>query len=374
MPRSILVSNLPVLHFPRYSRVNQYISSRLRRPEINENVVSQIVQKFDLDLEGKPWNLPFGRRGSNVAFLTSGGIKVVRRYRKKWEISTINYEHSILSKLAELDCPAPRLNKSADQKGLVTIGGDHYALFDFVNGKNYSSNYLIRSQKLSLIEKAAAGLADLHLCLDGFIPEGQHHLGFKDISGNRHRDLEWQRMKIVELMTQTKKVIASQDTEDLQWLLERSEKILGMLVELDSELIEEDLPHIVIHGDYGLHNILYHDSGYVIPVDFELARLEWRLSDFVISFLRFRNRKRKYDFEIMDRFIKAYNSQNAIPHEEWVLFPKVWRHLMLQFSIQYWNSYFETNYDPVRLALARDAYEQSEWAKNQSARLVNLIQ
>ena len=368
-----MVAKLPVIHFPRYSKVNQYISSRLRRPEIHENVIDQIVQQFDMQLHGKPWNLPYGRRGSNVAIVTSEGKKVIRRYRKKWENSTIRYEHSILTKLAELNFPAPRLNKSAAQNGLVSINGDNYALFDFVKGRNYSSNYLIRSQKLTLIEKAASGLAHFHLSMAGFIPEGQHHLGFKDQDGDRHRDMEWQQMKMAELVTRSKKLTTFKDSENLQWMLEKSEKILGMLAELESDLTAEELPRVVIHGDYGLHNTLYHESGYVIPLDFELARLEWRLCDFVISFLRFRNRKRKYDIEIMERFIKAYNSQNTIPQEEWLCFPKVWQHLMLQFSIQYWNSYFETNGNPIRLDLARDAYRQFEWAKNHSIQLKELL-
>jgi len=368
-----MVAKLPVIHFPRYSKVNQYISSRLRRPEIHDNVIDQIVQQFDMQLHGKPWNLPYGRRGSNVAIVTSEGKKVIRRYRKKWENSTIRYEHSILTKLAELNFPAPRLNKSAAQNRLVSINGDNYALFDFVKGRNYSSNYLFRSQRISLIEKAAEKLAHLHVSLTGFIPEGNHHLGFKDYQGNRHRDMDWQQMKVAELMKQSEKVPASHGGDNLPWLLENSDNILGMLAELDSDLIGEELPRVVIHGDYGLHNTLYHESGYVIPLDFELARLEWRLSDFVISFLRFRNRKRKYDIEIMERFIKAYNSQNTIPQEEWLCFPKVWQHLMLQFSIQYWNSYFETNGNPIRLNLARDAYRQSEWAKNHSIQLKDLL-
>lgn len=337
-------------------------------------MISRLIQEFDYDLQGQPWNLPYGRRGSNVAVITSDGKKVIRRYRKKWIISTINYEHSILTKLAELDCPAPRLNKTADSKSLITINGDFYALFDYVSGMNYSSTYLIRSQRLLLLESAAKALAQHHRCMEGFVPDGQHHLGFKALSGEHIRDLEWQEKKLIELSDKSKNLLASKDGAVLHWLIDNCGMVMGLLTKLDHELHELDLPRVVIHGDFGLHNILFHESGKVIPLDFELARIEWRLTDFLISFLRFRNRKGKFDLEIMERFIKAYQLENPIDPQEWLLFPKIWQFNLLQFSIQYWNSYFENNRNPVRLDLARDAIQLSRWGKNQSTKLVHLIQ
>jgi len=77
---------------------------------------------------------------------------------------------------------------------------------------------------------------------------------------------------------------------------------------------------------------------------------------------------------LIERFIRSYHLRNPIDPHEWSLFPKVWQYNLLQFSIQYWNSYFEGAKNPVRLELARDTILQSGWGLEQSNRLVNLIQ
>jgi len=342
--------------------------------QIDEHIVRQILREFDLELIGAPSNLPYGWRGNNVVVPTSNGKKVIRRYRKKWRPSTISYEHSILTELAERNFLAPRLNRTNDLRGLITIRGENYALFDYVTGRNFSQSYMTRAQRNSMVEKAAMSLAELHQSMKGFEPEGQHHLGFKSLTGLRNRDLDWNRRKLNQLTHDSVEIKDSQDREVLQQLVGLNEEIYTYLAELDLDLIERDkeLCRVVIHGDYGLHNILFSETGQAILMDFELARLEWRLCDFVISFLRLRNRNGLYDLEMMKRFLGVYQLRNPITADEWALFPKVWQHTLLYFLIQYWNSYFETNRNSARLDSAVDAYNQFIWAKANSSLLFDL--
>ncbi|MEN8198403.1 MAG: phosphotransferase, partial [Pseudomonadota bacterium] len=51
---------------------------------------------------------------------------------------------------------------------------------------------------------------------------------------------------------------------------------------LEEALGDAQLPRLVIHGDFGIHNMLFHDNESATLLDFELARLEWRLSDLVL--------------------------------------------------------------------------------------------
>ena len=308
-----------------------------------------------------------------MALDTSDGKKVIRRYRKRWKVSTIKYEHSVLSELAERGCPAPRLTKTADAKSLVTINGENFSLFDFASGKNYSSTYLRRSDRLVLIGQAAKALANLHHCLMGYVPVGQHHLGFKGLTGGSVRDMGWYQEKITELSAKSKNLFTTGDGAILSWLIDNSNDLIEVLSCLDGELSDQDLPRVVIHGDFGLHNVLFSQSGEVIPLDFELARIEWRLTDFLISFLRYRKKGGEFDFELIDRFVRSYASQFPISQEEWMLFPKVWQYNLLQFSIQYWNSYFETKRNPKRLRLAKRAIQQSDWGISQAGKLAQII-
>lgn len=365
---------MPILFFPRYSKINQFIRSRVGEVQIDEDTAGQVLREFDLELVGKPANLPYGWRGNNVVVHTTEGKKVIRRYRKKWNSSTISFEHSILTELAENNYLAPRLNRTGDLQSLITIHGKNYALFDFIQGRNFSMSYMIPAQRDSMVEKAARSLAELHTRLQGFEPEGQHHLGFKSLTGTRNRDLDWNRKKLDKLVQDSVEIMDSQDKENLQQLVRISEAVITSLAELDNDLISLKPPRVVIHGDFGLHNILFSEKGEAIPMDFELARLEWRLCDFVISFLRLRNKKGQYDLETMQRFLGAYQQVNPISADEWALFPRVWQHTMLYFLIQYWNSYFETYRKSARLDSAMDAYNQYNWAKTNHSLLVDLAQ
>jgi Ser/Thr protein kinase RdoA (MazF antagonist) len=115
----------------------------------------------------------------------------------------------------------------------------------------------------------------------------------------------------------------------------------------------------VIHGDYGLHNLLFRKDGTVIPIDFELARLEWRLSDLVSCMSRLRYGDGAYDFQSIRWFLAAYDVEHPLSDDEWRLFPEVWRFYKLQGAVQYWSSYFETGGPARKLIAARDALEQA---------------
>jgi Ser/Thr protein kinase RdoA (MazF antagonist) len=134
---------------------------------------------------------------------------------------------------------------------------------------------------------------------------------------------------------------------------------LGPLDELLSAAL---LKRTIIHGDYGLHNLLFRRDGTVMPVDFELARLEWRLSDLV------------YDFESIQWFMAAYHATFPLNADEWRLFAEVWRFYKLQGAVQYWNSYFETNGPARKLISARDAIAQADWVANHQEHLLAQLQ
>jgi Ser/Thr protein kinase RdoA (MazF antagonist) len=105
-----------------------------------------------------------------------------------------------------------------------------------------------------------------------------------------------------------------------------------------------------------------------VPVDFELARIEWRLSDLVSCLSRFRygrGSKLAYDFESIGWFIGAYQEEFPLTKDEWHFFPHVWAFYRLQSAVQYWNSYFETGGPARKLFSARDAIDQVVLALSQ---------
>lgn len=342
---------------PRPDRVRQYIRARLFAPKLESGSVDQILGAFGLTLTRPPENLPFGRRNRNLVVHTSAGKKVLKQYRAPWPAATMAYEHSILNHLAERDFPAPRLNGTPDGETLVQQNGRAFALFDFVDGMSFAAAFLLPRHHQQLTGQAGAALARLHRELAGFLPVGQHHLGYQSYSTGRQRDLDWH---LHQLKTLPEKSRHLPDPE-AQWLSQKSGYLAERLACLAETLEVAPLPRLVIHGDYGLHNLLFHRDGTVTIHDFELARLEWRLIDLVIVLSRL-------DFARSRDFMAAYGAEYPLTADEWRLLPQVWQYYHLSGAVQYWHNHFEMN-GRSRLAAAQQRIMQADWALENRSKL-----
>ncbi len=359
-----LFSSVPIIHFPRPGRWSESFKAARRPPDVDQPTLEVILERYQLELESDPRNMPNTRRNQNLVVRTTRGKKVVKRYRPDWDPETIRFEHSILTRLAETGFPAPRLAATPSGETWVRIDGQNYCVFDFLAGRNYSNSFLLRPHRVRMMATSGATLARLHRQLQGFLPAGRHHLGFADYHGGRRRGFAWFSERVAELSRR------SSDLEDpLQrslsgWLVERAGAVLEDIARLDEELAGVDLTRLIIHGDYGLHNLLYLDLDHAIPVDFELARLDWRLSDVMSVVGKFRYQNQKYDLESITHFLRAYQGEFPIPSEEWGWLPEVWKYYKLTKAVQYWVSFFETNGPARKLVSARDEILQADWARD----------
>ena len=358
-----LLSEMPVLYVPRPGRLTALVRSRLRSPDIERSTVRTILATdYGLQLSGSPDNLPNARRNRNLIVETGRERMVFKLYRDDWQRETIDFEHAILRRLAELDYPAPRLVPTQDGRTWVARDSQRYALFEFIDGVNYSSSYLLRPHRLRLMALLGQILAELHRRLAGFQPAGRHHLGFTGYDTPRQRDLAWHVAMVADLKARSAELIDPEAMAQAAWLTERSDALLEELARLDDVLTRAALPRVVIHGDYGLHNLVVQRLGQGTAVDFELARLEWRLSDLASCLSKMRTDGGGYDFESMCWFMRAYRAVFPIDAEEWQHFPAVLKYYRLMGAVQYWKSYFETNGPARKLASARDSLEQAAWA------------
>jgi len=213
-----------------------------------------------------------------------------------------------------------------------------------------------------MMRTAGATLARLHRHLRGFLPAGRHHLGFRDYAGDRWRDMKWYVSALDEFEHRSQALKDSDQRSHSSWLISHNEKILRDINRLDNQLGNANLPRVIIHGDYGLHNLLYQSIDRAVPVDFELARIEWRLCDLVSVVGKVRYKTGVYDLESMTHFLRAYQQEFPIPNSEWECMPLVWQYYKLTKAVQYWSSFFETNGPTRKLISARDEILQSNWA------------
>ena len=353
-----------IISLPRPSKLRAYITSHLRSPDIGSDAVREVLSEYGLNSTGVIQNMPNARRNRNLIVGTQEGPKVLKLYRADWRAETIAYEHSILAYLAGMGFRAPRLCATPAGSTRVSINERSYCVFECESGSNYSSMFLFRPHRKRLMRTAGRTLARLHRQLQGFLPVGRHHLGFSSYEGDRTRDLTWHVKRVSEFKQRSRQLGDPSAQLHADWLVSHAWQILDDLTDLKHAMKDADLPRTIIHGDFGLHNLIFQDADTATPMDFELARLEWRLSDLVSCLSKLRTRRGEYDLQSIHELLAAYQDEYPVSDEEWRWFPLVWRYYKLVKAVQYWSSYFETNGPVRKLALARDAVNQAVWLVN----------
>jgi Ser/Thr protein kinase RdoA (MazF antagonist) len=349
-----------------------YLKSHLRSADISAETVEAVLSQYGLTPLRPPENLPLSRRTQNVVVRTPAGKMVLKRYRDRLNTASIQYGHSILIQLARSNFPAPRLVLSPAGESFVRYASSHYGLYEYMQGINYSMRYLLRPHRLKLMSLAGQTLARLHRQLEGFQPEGEHHLGFVSYTDGWRRDIPWFRTKVEELTAKSSGLTHAEARQHADWMVRNSHAILEELDRLDALLANVPLPRVIIHGDYGLHNLIFHSDSRVTPMDFESSRLEWRFSDLVSCLSRLRLADGAFDFENMGSLMRAYQQEFPLTADEWQFLPLVWRFYKLRSSLIYWNSYFETGGPLRKLISSRNAVSQADWVMENPVPILDL--
>ena len=349
-----------VPHIPRPSRVSAALAARLGPKALDPSTTRTVLGRYGLDPGVRHRNLRLARRSLNVVVETDRGTKVVKAYRPHWPAASMQCGHSILVRLEELGFPAVRLVRSADGRTWTGVGEQLFAVFEFVPGTNYSITFLRRADRLRLTEVAARTLAGIHRDLGGFLPDGAHHLGFTTPTGPRRRDVAWHAARLDDLVRRSAELTSNGLGPHVGPLIMRASSMLDEIGRLEPLLAGAAFPRLVVHGDYGLHNLVFPRPDLAVPVDFELARLDWRLFDLISVLGKHRFRGGHYDLESMDTFLAAYSEEFALTHDERALLPEAWQLYKLQAAVQYWSSYFETNGPVRKLVSSLDAVAQAD--------------
>lgn len=336
---------------PRYGTGADLRLPRRRRPraplpgtpaEITSHVVSQVLATFDLVALGPIRDIPGESRSSNVVVETAAGTKVLKRYKSSVTEAMIVHEHSVLSYLATLDFPAPRLT-STDGVTMSELGGRWYALFDYSPGYFHFHNYLwLPQRRQDFVVLSGGALGALHRALDGFTPSGLNPHGFASIAGTRWRDVEW----YLALLEQSRRRAGSApgDGADLlnAMVREHSSMVECELRSLDAELSSAGLRRQVIHGDYGPYNLLFKPGERIMILDFEMTRIDWLIVDVAKSYQQFGMNRLGVQPARISRFLAGYEAMLPLDRDEVRLIPSVWLFLTLRRIVVYWDRFLET--------------------------------
>jgi Ser/Thr protein kinase RdoA (MazF antagonist) len=331
---------------PLPSRVSASVSARLRRPPIDAERVARVLDAYGFAASGRPHGLGMGRRSGNVAVRTEAGRQVLKRYRPAWAPETIAYGHAVLARLHEAGFPAPALAATPDGRTCIEDAGDRFALFGFVDGRSYASAWVRRRDRLSLLERGGATLARMHDALAGWTPDGIHHLACTWADGAGPGGVAWYE----------ERALAMQRSPGWDSPADRLAAVGGVLEGLT-------FPTTVIHGDFGLHNVLVLRDGTIVPIDLELARLDLRAHDLVLTIGKARDaRPDAPDVEAMEAFARGYAAATATPltEPELTRLPELWRRYHLASAIRAWDLYEGSGRADRRDAAAR-ALDRAGW-------------
>ncbi len=334
------------LAVPLPSRVSASVSARLRPPAIDAALAARVLESYGLTVHGRPRTLGLGRRSGNVVVRTGAGRQVLKRYREAWAPETIAYGHEVIGRLHAAGAPAPALAVTPDGRTCVDDDGANFALFGFVDGRSYASAWVRRRDRLALLGRAGAALAGMHAALAAWQPNATHHLASAWTDGAGPHGLAWYE----------ERAAAMQRT--LGW-----DSPADRFAEARAALEGAVFPTTVIHGDFGLHNVLVRRDGTIVPVDLELARLELRAHDLVLTIGKLRDaRAAAPDVEAIEAFARGYAAAAATPitEPERVRFPELWRRYHLASSIRAWDLFDRTGRADRRNAAAR-ALDRAGW-------------
>jgi len=195
------------------------------------------------------------------------------------------------------------------------------------------------------------------------------------LTGDRWQDLEWYTSKLVRCKADMPRRDAAQDQAlaTVVKLLDQADWIQDTLYQLDHALRVAALPRLIIHGDYGPYNLLAKPNESVIVLDFELARLDWRITDLAKAIPNFaRNRRTGFSFRHMECFLDAYQARSSLSAEELRLIPTVWQFLCIRRLVVCWCHYCDTRADRW-LAEARDHLWWVNWITTNSDCLYKVL-
>lgn len=337
-----------VFCLPRFRWLYKRLKLRLRPSEIIElDEVQEVLAEYGLSLTATRRPATTLGRSSNLIVDTSLGRAMLKRYKPTVNLPAVVHEHSILAFLAQTNFPAPRLLSTRTDATFVHRQGATYALFDFLEGYIQYSNYflLLPAHDRRFVSTSGEMLATLHRRLKDFVPKGKNPNGFKSLRGDRWRDLGWYVDRLTHCIVETPRLnVAGDDAFTVaKFLLRRADWIHDTLYQLDHVLREAAPLRLIIHGDYRPSNLLFRQNTPPVVIDFELARLDWRITDLAKAIPSFAySRILGLDFGRMRCFLDAYQARYPIGSEELELIPAVWQFLAIRRVVVCWYNYCNT--------------------------------
>lgn len=321
----------------------RYFTYHRRASGISARVVDDVLAAYGLRIQGKA-EVPGGPgRSQNLIVETNAGKKMLKQYKNTVDLAAVQHEHEILTYLAAIEFPAPRLTTTRDGDSLYKQDATYYAVFDVLEGYfQYHHYFFLPTQTRQFIAAAAQALGALHTALQDFTPAGTNQNGFTSRQGVRWRELDWFLDRLAACQAAIDRVPPRQSDPIRDMFLAHAPWVTERLATLDDVLGTAMLPRLIIHGDYGPYNLFFKRDAPVVILDFELARLDWRLTDLATALPSFARNRLGFNWNKLRWFLHAYQACCPVDTAELRLLPDVWLFLTLRRLVVCWQRYCDT--------------------------------
>ena len=211
------------------------------------------------------------RRGSRrspkgVLETSRGRVLIKRRSVGRDTAQHVAFSHAVQDRLGERSFPLARLIRSREGRGSVTVAGQVYEIFEFINGSRYD-------RSVGQTADAGRSLAYFHRLLAGFNPPGRSN------EGSYHAN-----MMVPEVL---RGMAASLSRPAMAPVCER----LASVYERASARVREfglaSWPRQVVHCDYHPGNLVFAGGMVQALVDFDASRVGPRILDVANGALQF---------------------------------------------------------------------------------------
>ena len=263
-----------------------------------------------------------GARGAAVRVVTPQGEVVVKRYKQTLDSSALLIEQAVLRALAASDFPVPHLRQALDGGTSVSVDDAWFSVSDAIRGYRHPHELVMaRADRHSLEAIAGRLLARLHATLAEVEVPSSETLGFMRRRGPRVREVDWYADQLAS---------APAPRRVRAWAT-------AALWQLREAFDAHRLPITVIHGDYAPYNLLVRAGSVPVVVDFELARLDWRLVDLATGISWFSRRRWGFDIGAARRLVGAYREASDATNDELAMIPAMAAFLALQRAAVAWS-------------------------------------
>jgi len=292
---------------------------------------------------------------------TRGRYFLKHRHPELQNRRVIRAQHALLDHLQKAGFPAPAILPTASGETLLVLDDEFYEIQGYIEGAPYED------ARSAHVQAAGIMLARYHDCVQGFTPWTLCHMG----------DL-YDPPILTSHLTRLKAL----------WTRIRDPALAEMVRQLASHeedlrsrfALHEQLPHLVIHGDYHGGNLLFDGDRIVGVVDYDKARWQPRiveLAEVLIYFASSRPGHLKHlvyrgflDWDKFTSFLQHYACAQSVSlgKQEVRALPDYIRCIWLSISLQ---RLLEKGHQPTEaLEALREVLSLGDWAAANRQRMI----